>query len=200
MKSAINLIPQRFNGAVRSGSNGTLNFHWSHSSNERRYTLSSGATWDEVDESWETLLAGRYVKLQPSEISSLDADVLSPPLQSIVGPNTPPGIYGGPDMLHSLHCLDGLRKNLDLDRYEKHMWMNASLRRLHNDHCIEQLRQAILCHGDMTPVTIRPVYDEQGKEVWVWLGETEREHTCRDGMALREKWWERGARTGRLHH
>jgi hypothetical protein len=198
MKYAISLIPKRFNGAVRSHGNGDLYFHWEQDG--PRYTASSGATWHEVDHSWQSLLGGRYVNLLPSEIYSLNNDPLSSPLQSISGPDTPPGMYGGPDMLHSLHCLDGLRKSLHMERYEADMWMNSSLRALHNDHCIEQLRQAIICHGDMTPVTIRPVLDGNGKEVWVWLGETEREHTCRDGMALRNAWWGRGERTGRLHH
>lgn len=117
-------------------------------------------------------------------------------LTPISSGNITEGYFGGPDMLHSLHCLNNLRQALYPERYKNHMWMDETLQRLHNDHCIEQLRQAILCHGDMTPVTIKPV--KKDGQVWAWLGETQRLHTCRDGMKLREWWWRRAGQTGSI--
>jgi hypothetical protein len=153
-----------------------------------------------VDKSWDALIAGRYVSMLPSEISALNDDPFSRPVEIIAAFDKAPAVYAGPDMLHSLHCLDGLRKGLNMERYGGQMWMNSSQMTMHNDHCIEQLRQAILCHGDMTPVTMRPIYDESGENIVYYLGETEREHTCRDGMKLRDAWWERAEKTGRLYH
>ena len=67
--------------------------------------------------------------------------------------------------------------------------------RLHVDHCVDQLRQAILCHADATPVTLKPVrFDSNG--AYMLVGETEREHTCRDGNALLRWVKERAAKTG----
>ena len=44
---------------------------------------------------------------------------------------------------------------------------------LHMDHCMEQLRQAILCHADATRVTLKPV-QFIGSRQWLLVGETER--------------------------
>ena len=92
-------------------------------------------------------------------------------------------------MYHSLHCLDALRKTVAADeRGQKEMNTNyqkiqPNLPRLHLDHCIEQLRQAILCHGDLTPVTLRPVFHRE-THVLALVGQTEYKHTCRDWVDL----------------
>ncbi|KAK3111430.1 hypothetical protein LTR53_013339 [Teratosphaeriaceae sp. CCFEE 6253] len=154
----------------------------------------------EIDAAWHDMIYGRYVKFTDLEVNKLNGDRGVPPLLALpVSSNADSeydlvpqiGYYGGPDMLHSLHCINGLRKHLDMDYY------NASMPdlpkvyvRMHIDHCLEQLRQAVLCHGDMTPVTLKPMANEDGK-VWALLGETEREHTCRNGEELARAWIER---------
>lgn len=47
------------------------------------------------------------------------------------------------------------------------------------DHCIEQLRQAIQCHSDMTPV---PLFTIDGKKGLFTHSTT---HTCRDFEAVK---------------
>ena len=165
---------------------------------EPRYTT-SGATFEEVDKAWDDLLRGRYVQLKDSEIAWMNEDTFNPDLDFInldYPGKMKPGTYGGPDMLHSLHCLNALRKHLDVDHYGNHLMLPEEYRRMHIDHCIDQLRQAILCHGDMTPVTLKRVNLSDHKIAL--LGETERMHTCRNGPDLRKWWWNRGDETGRL--
>jgi hypothetical protein len=153
----------------------------------------------EIDHAWESLLDGRYIRFTANEVSLFNDDHGLPPLQSLPahGSNIPrTGYYGGPDMLHSLHCVNAIRQHLDIDYYKDHMWLPEPYRRMHIDHCIDQLRQAVLCHGDMTPVTLKAIWTDTPK--WAALGQTERMHTCRDGMAL-QKWMEgRGSKTGRI--
>ena len=52
---------------------------------------------------------------------------------------------------------------------------------MHLDHCIEILRQAVMCNVDMTPVP----------RTWVapgdfWHADPDQTHTCRDFWSLRE--------------
>jgi hypothetical protein len=109
------------------------------------------------------------------------------------------GFYGGTDMQHSLHCLNAVRKHLDLDYYESSMTLPMEYRRIHIDHCMDQLRQAVMCHGDLTPVTLKPVWvgGESGKHEKLYLlGQTERMHTCRRWEDIREWVTERGEEGG----
>jgi len=104
-------------------------------------------------------------------------------------------------MVHGLHCLNTIRQSQDPEYYEKNLQapMKHSHRmkmRMHIDHCLDHLRQAILCHGDLTPVTLRPVdIDDPTADL---VGETERSHTCRNGMEIRKWLTERGAKNGFL--
>lgn len=94
-------------------------------------------------------------------------------------------------MFHSLHCLDSLRRmtgNRTMKSYER---LQSNYLQLHVDHCVEQLRQAILCHGDLTPVTLTPVLNSQ-RGVLQLLGQTEYFHTCRDWKAVKEAVSRRG--------
>jgi hypothetical protein len=83
---------------------------------------------------------------------------------------------------------------LDSDYYSQHKSHHQSLdekiqqsphfpddwKRLHMDHCLDQLRQSIQCHGDMTPA---PLYFFAGDHVGLGIGQT---HTCRKWEPLRE--------------
>ncbi|KAF2439302.1 hypothetical protein P171DRAFT_370123, partial [Karstenula rhodostoma CBS 690.94] len=80
---------------------------------------------------------------------------------------TPKG--GGAALLwgmHQLHCLDWLRMWSYKDHYmardgalpEHFHGLSDNLIRTHLDHCIDVLRQDMMCHVDVTPYFI--VYDE----------------------------------------
>lgn len=162
----------------------------------RRY---AGPASPDVDAAWHDLIYGRYVSFTVPEHDWLNNDTIVPQMLQlpVVDTKSNPTLvpqeayYGGPDMLHSLHCINGLRKHLNMDHSRASMpALSKEYERMHIDHCLEQLRQAVLCHGDMTPVTLRPIRNESG-ELWALLGETEREHTCRNGEELGRAWIER---------
>lgn len=148
---------------------------------------------------------GRYVKLNDKEVSKLNKDdnevTDMTRLEASPGVVDSPGFYGSVDMVHNLHCLNTIRKQFDPDYYETHLdaAMKHSHRmkmRMHVEHCIDQIRQAILCHADLTPVTLRPVdMDDPSADL---VGETERLHTCRDWRAVRKWLTERGEENGFL--
>jgi len=200
----------RFAGAVHATPDGNALYVPSPAldSHGRRFT---GPPSPDVDAAWHDLIYGRYVRLLPWEITALnrasDVPALTPlPITDyIASPESDgnndtilvpqEGFYGGPDMLHSLHCIHTLYKHFNRDYYGD--TMTRDFERLHIDHCLDQLRQAVLCHGDMTPVTLRPVRNAKGEQ-WALLGETEREHVCRDGEALGREWREKGEERGRV--
>ncbi|KAK4555796.1 hypothetical protein LTR86_007016 [Recurvomyces mirabilis] len=192
----------RFSGAIRAtpDGNGLYVPEPALDNQGRRYT---GHPSPEVDAAWYDLIYGRYVRFTDSEVDWLNNDLdLRPLLPLTPSPNNPlipeSGFYGGPDMLHSLHCINGLRKHLHMDYYGPSMsGRKKEYQALHIDHCLEHLRQAVLCHGDMTPVTLKPVSNESG-DVWAYLGETERVHVCRNGEELGRAWTGRGRREGRI--
>lgn len=51
-----------------------------------------------------------------------------------------------------------------------------------------------MCHGDATPVTLKPILQDSSTPAL--LGETERLHTCRDASRLREETKKQGKLRG----
>jgi len=88
-----------------------------------------------------------------------------------------------PEVFHTLHCLNTLRKALHPEYYN---FTATELDRLlfrpkHMDHCIDTIRQTLMCSGDITPL------------VWAWdeeknmtLGRTDTVHVCRDFGKIQE--------------
>ncbi|KAI1201491.1 hypothetical protein F5X97DRAFT_320253 [Nemania serpens] len=60
------------------------------------------------------------------------------------------------EMFHQLHCLKWLRASfwsLNDHAVSHKPSEEFPQREYHKDHCIDYLRQVIMCHGDMTPIT-----------------------------------------------
>ncbi|KAM7195066.1 protein of unknown function (DUF3328) domain containing protein [Rhypophila sp. PSN 637] len=88
------------------------------------------------------------------------------------------------DVWHELHCLNDLRKLLYPEVYgglEEVKWPNGTINRdtdafRHWDHCVDSLRQTLMCHADVSPIPFHVnVPDEKG--IFPRLATT---HTCRD--------------------
>jgi len=84
------------------------------------------------------------------------------------------------DVFHNLHCLNMIRKTLHSDYYT-HMAMNVNDNGPHMDHCVDWLRQSLMCAGDTSVI------------VWQWDEEQQKTtfqgdvvHTCRDFDKLRD--------------
>ncbi|KAI4157982.1 MAG: hypothetical protein LQ342_007842 [Letrouitia transgressa] len=82
----------------------------------------------------------------------------------------------GLDVFHQLHCLNTLRKRLRPERYDgkgdSGKTKDVATGMKHWDHCVESLRQSLLCSADLSAVS------------WHWSKEQgwrtgTNEHVCR---------------------
>ncbi|EFQ36601.1 hypothetical protein CGRA01v4_09684 [Colletotrichum graminicola] len=88
----------------------------------------------------------------------------------------------GLGVMHQLHCVASIKKAINDYRYTGGTrGSNATKTAGHVDHCLEVLRQATICHGDMA--LIRP--DVQGKTYTGYSG-WGNEHVCRDWEAIKD--------------
>ncbi|KAH7323545.1 hypothetical protein BKA65DRAFT_511013 [Rhexocercosporidium sp. MPI-PUGE-AT-0058] len=127
-----------------------------------------------IDAAWKSLLHAQYVALDTKESEQIPA------------PHRTPIWYNGEhnfmelSVFHNLHCLNEIRLALDHghEDTDRGDWMHKG--RAHLDHCVDQIRQALMCHADLTLVPMMPL--EGGPEGAV-LGNGEM-HTCRDFDAI----------------
>ncbi|KAI1119895.1 hypothetical protein F5Y10DRAFT_259447 [Nemania abortiva] len=87
------------------------------------------------------------------------------------------GYMGTVEVFHQLHCLDMIRKYTYLDYYlhkNRDYWGNP-LMRVHIDHCIEMLRQVLMCNSDLGVITYNFV--EIRPEAWPDFNTV---HRCRN--------------------
>jgi hypothetical protein len=89
------------------------------------------------------------------------------------------------DVFHQLHCLNVVRKALSPSHYTLshpgHDGEDELLGFHHVDHCVDSLRQSLMCSVDVTPL------------VWQWSDERQKylekaqvPHTCRNFNAVKE--------------
>ncbi|KAF2763255.1 hypothetical protein EJ05DRAFT_496085 [Pseudovirgaria hyperparasitica] len=87
-------------------------------------------------------------------------------------------------VFHQLHCLNMIRKGIyngvDMSNVDELMGIE------HIDHCIDMLRQSIMCHSDITPTTFaRQSLKDSMKVV------AEVVHTCRKFSNIQQWAWNR---------
>lgn len=99
----------------------------------------------EIDAAWAEL-----VKARDPIISEEEAKTLWPHNYQDFWHHKKQGYVVGFEVFHSLHCLNSLRKRLSPDYYDIDNSHN-----LHRDHCIDQIRQNLMCSVDMTPYGTR---------------------------------------------
>ncbi|KAK4218813.1 hypothetical protein QBC37DRAFT_178945 [Rhypophila decipiens] len=79
----------------------------------------------------------------------------------------------GLDVFHQLHCLNSVRKALWPEYY--HINGSDPIQKMHINHCLDYVRQALMCHADSTPIR-RKFFPEAG----VFGPDLTIMHTCRD--------------------
>ncbi|KIN09166.1 hypothetical protein OIDMADRAFT_111443, partial [Oidiodendron maius Zn] len=142
-----------------------------------------GLPTDEVDRLWEDLYQYGISHIPANEAARL-------PNRTTAIPTMPNDFVIQLDVFHQLHCLNAVRKTLFPERYwrEYDDYLTAEGERnytstsaKHFDHCIDSIRQSIMCHGDIATV------------YWQWmpvrqqpLPRLEITHTCRDFDAIRD--------------
>ncbi|PVH88366.1 hypothetical protein DL98DRAFT_509079 [Cadophora sp. DSE1049] len=91
------------------------------------------------------------------------------------------GLYMSmPQVLHDLHCLNMIRKVLRLDHYTE---MNNSILDVHIDHCIDGLRQSLMCFSDMT--LIKEYWTDNKGDEGGMMADFDNVHVCRDFDSIR---------------
>ncbi|BAE62512.1 unnamed protein product [Aspergillus oryzae RIB40] len=96
------------------------------------------------------------------------------------------------DVWHELHCLNDLRKTLYPERYtmdslDSLKFPNGTINRdtdmfRHWDHCIDSIRQALMCHADVSPIPFH-INVPARKGIFPRLATT---HTCRNFTKIQE--------------
>jgi hypothetical protein len=92
------------------------------------------------------------------------------------------GYVAGLDVLHLLHCLNFIRQEFTPERYKntRHAHHANVDPVLHRDHCIDAIRQSLMCHADLTPIPSR--WFEGLGQSYI---DTNRPHVCRNWSKIR---------------
>ncbi|KAK3690281.1 hypothetical protein B0T22DRAFT_379654, partial [Podospora appendiculata] len=153
-----------------------------HDSRHAAPTIYEGAPNRANDEAWYRLLSVGVVLISDEENSRIvngSASTRQDSHQHIVEL----------ELFHQLHCVKWLRDQF-WELYSAIGTVNPRLsdipqRSNHTDHCIDYLRQAIMCHGDLTPITFEWIPEISG-----YIAHHSTEHQCRDFESIFE-WAER---------
>ncbi|KAF2104613.1 hypothetical protein NA57DRAFT_70820 [Rhizodiscina lignyota] len=167
-RSTVQLETLRFTGGLELDDNNTL-FRVVES-NLPQYV---GTPTREIDENWHNLMRGLEIVVDGDEASTVYDKTLEEP-------------EGGHyrmslDIYHSLHCVNMVRKGIDKEYYHPDGKI-PYFYRIHIDHCIDYLRQAIQCQGDLTPLYYYKIHDPEAT-IPIFGGE----HTCRNFGAI-DRW------------
>jgi hypothetical protein len=129
-----------------------------------------------------------------SKISAEEAQKLSTPTLAIPGTTD---YLVQLDVFHELHCLNDLRKAFYPDVHggiEATRWPNGTINYDHEayqhwEHCLDSLRQTIMCHADVAPIPFH-VNVPANFGIFPRLATT---HTCKNFTKIQEWAWEHQA-------
>ncbi|KAL2292055.1 hypothetical protein FJTKL_10726 [Diaporthe vaccinii] len=131
-----------------------------------------------------------YNKVGISQIPASSAARLEVPSSPVPGHEDQH--YVQLDAFHHLHCLNMIRLMLWAGGSPESSYLNATHlgdteeeRMGHVDHCVDQIRQYLMCHADTTPLAWQ--WSERNKKYLTYMG---MKHTCRDWERFYE-WAER---------
>ncbi|KAJ5569720.1 uncharacterized protein N7459_009150 [Penicillium hispanicum] len=86
------------------------------------------------------------------------------------------------EVFHQLHCLNSLRRLI----YNTSTFTTGVNAEMHMDHCIDYLRQSIMCHGDVTPLVHIPRPGGPRGNGAPWMPNFRVKHTCRNFWKIHE--------------
>ncbi|KAH8803632.1 hypothetical protein F5884DRAFT_889025 [Xylogone sp. PMI_703] len=116
-----------------------------------------GVPGTETDAFWEKLYNVGMVVLNAEEAAALPMSTT--PLidmqgQLILDSDNQEQYLVTLEVFHQLHCLDYLRHASYSRDGNHHPGESEWSKSKHLDHCSDYLRQVLMCHGDMTPITL----------------------------------------------
>ncbi|KAJ8067837.1 hypothetical protein OCU04_003431 [Sclerotinia nivalis] len=130
--------------------------------------LYKGDPRPELDLAWHNLVENNNIRISKEELGKLGRTAL--PLAD------GSGYFGELNVYHHLHCLKFIREVFYAEYYPD---AQGPTTKLHVDHCIDDIRQALMCHADTSITTFnweegirRPMPDFAG-----W-------HTCNNWQVL----------------
>ncbi|KAI1415269.1 hypothetical protein F5Y13DRAFT_196625 [Hypoxylon sp. FL1857] len=99
----------------------------------------------EMDHAWHDLLSATSIRFSEEEL------LLAENASSIRHKDG--GYVGGLGISHSLHCVKRIKQYMHPEYYYQgdQAWEELFL---HADHCLESLRQVVLCSADVSPYTL----------------------------------------------
>ncbi|GAB7325427.1 hypothetical protein MBLNU13_g09453t2 [Cladosporium sp. NU13] len=112
----------------------------------------------ETDAAWSDLLRGRFIEMTPAEVGPF-----KPKLKSLLQSGS---YIFEPEVFHALHCIDAIRLHVSASmyanittprmrqqqsHYDKLEKLSPGIKELHMEHCIDRLREYVMCHADLTP-------------------------------------------------
>ncbi|KAF2139772.1 uncharacterized protein K452DRAFT_352505 [Aplosporella prunicola CBS 121167] len=108
----------------------------------------SGKPSPQLDQAWHDLLNYENIKLEPEVMKHYEREDIGVALPE------GGGYIGTLNVYHELHCLKRLHQYM----YQEYYWPDLDanqleMNRLHNEHCIDFLRQSAMCHGDIGLIT-----------------------------------------------
>ncbi|KAH8821797.1 hypothetical protein F5884DRAFT_769083 [Xylogone sp. PMI_703] len=136
MKSAIEIVNRRFTGSLKYDENGTL--YRDTDPTEPQYVGEPGPA---IDKAWHDLLDGLYIGLNGYEARTV---MYKTGIEK-------GGYLVSTDVMHTLHCLNEVRKAMYPDYYK--VAGKPGTHQLHVEHCLDYVRQSIQCNADLTTMT-----------------------------------------------
>ncbi|KAF2969098.1 hypothetical protein GQX73_g4495 [Xylaria multiplex] len=120
------------------------------------HSIYAGYPTPESDAAWNALMEGINLKIFPEEMTKLSQTSLE--MRDGTGYLAVLGVY------HELHCVKRLRKWFYRDYYYPNSTaLEYNERMTHAEHCLEFIRQAAMCHGDITVTPFKWLHDAAGK-------------------------------------
>ncbi|PYH68546.1 oxidase ustYa family protein [Aspergillus vadensis CBS 113365] len=101
-----------------------------------------GAPSEELDHAWHQLFINSNIRVTAEDLAKINRT--SVPISDEKG-----GYYAIPDVYHQLHCLKFLRQVV----YHSYYHIGKPTTPLHIEHCIDNLRQNIMCKADISLLT-----------------------------------------------
>ncbi|CAJ2509895.1 Uu.00g057950.m01.CDS01 [Anthostomella pinea] len=137
---------------------------------------------DDVDAKWDYISDIGDTMISREEMLNLG---LNPDISlAITDPEGKPGYRVAVEVFHQLHCLNLLRQNLYKDYYAPMGGDTAAPHHDlegHLDHCIEALRQFVMCQGDVGVFSFN--YPFGDGDPWP---DYSTPHTCRNFESIRQ--------------
>ncbi|KAI1387154.1 uncharacterized protein F4822DRAFT_443966 [Hypoxylon trugodes] len=129
--------------------------------NDTRFTGFPGPEWER---SMHELLSGTLIRISDDELKLLNSDSI--PLMG-------GGYAAGLGVGHNLHCVKQVKRFIYREHFYSEMDPSSEeyyYLQTHADHCLDFLRQSIMCHLDFTMYTVywdkllsdKPIHHEPG--------------------------------------